>query len=253
MKANRSVSTCWKAPSTLRLRRSAPASTQRGGEVHHDPGERDHQHGAALTSGGSISRRTPSSAITHGERHERGAVHLGGQDLGAPEAEREAAAGRPPREPGGEQRERDRAGVGEHVRRVGEQGERVGEHARHDLHGHKPEDQRERDGQAPGVVRVDVAVVVMPPSGLRVACSFERRPAGNARPWMRRAGGEAASEAGVAVRQACELVARWQTRPPRVPRGRRARAAATAASGHRGCGTGASERPRVAAVWVVGS
>ena len=44
MNANRSVSTCWKAPSTLRLRRSAPRQRPGRGEVDNDAGERDHEH-----------------------------------------------------------------------------------------------------------------------------------------------------------------------------------------------------------------
>ena len=107
---------------------------QRGGQVHGDAQRaRRPARRAPSTSGGSTSRRIPSTTMTHGQRHQRGAVHLGGEDLGAPEAEREAAAGRAPREPGGEQRERDRAGVGEHVGGVGEQRERGGQDARHHL------------------------------------------------------------------------------------------------------------------------
>ena len=60
----------------------------------------------------------------------------------------------PPRRARGEaerdERERDRAGVGEHVRRVGEQRERVGEDADDDLDDHEAEDQRERDRRASG-------------------------------------------------------------------------------------------------------
>ena len=81
------------------------------------------------TSGGSASRRDALEHDHTRERDQRRAVQLGRQDLGAPEAEREAAARGPPREPRREQRERDRAGVGEHVRRVREQRERVGQDA----------------------------------------------------------------------------------------------------------------------------
>ena len=48
-------------------------------------------------------------------------------------------------EPDHDEREDERAGVGDHVRRVREERERVGEDAGDDLRGHQPEDQRERD------------------------------------------------------------------------------------------------------------
>ena len=68
-----------------------------------------------------------------GEHEQHGAVDLRRQDLRAAEAEREVAARRARREPRRDEREADRAGVGEHVRRVGEQGERRGQDAGHDL------------------------------------------------------------------------------------------------------------------------
>jgi hypothetical protein len=57
------------------------------------------------------------------------------------------------------------------VGRVGEQGERVGEDTGHDLRDHQPEDQNQREREAPRIVRVDVSVVVVS-HGVRVACSF---------------------------------------------------------------------------------
>ena len=64
MKANRSVSTCWKAPSTLRLRRSAPDSTQVAARFTAMPASATISTGRPSTEGGSISRRTPSAKIT---------------------------------------------------------------------------------------------------------------------------------------------------------------------------------------------
>ena len=49
------------------------------------------------------------------------------------------------------EREEQRASVGEHVRRVGKERERVGEDAGHDLAGHERDDQSEAGGQAPRV------------------------------------------------------------------------------------------------------
>ena len=61
---------------------------------------------------------------------------------------------------GGGQREPDRPGVGEHVRGVGEQGQRAGQQARHDLDEHEAEDQPEREPQLAAVgVRRDRVVV----------------------------------------------------------------------------------------------
>ena len=72
------------------------------------------------------------------------------------------AARRPRGQPGGDERERQRAGVGEHVGGVGEQRQRAGDHARDDLRDHEGEDQRERRGE-PLAVRVgrDRVVVML--------------------------------------------------------------------------------------------
>ena len=98
-----------------------------------------------------------------GEHEQRRAVDLRREHLGAAEPEREAPARRPRGQPRGDQRERQRAGVGEHVRGVGEQRQRVGEQARDDLGDHEREDQRERRREPPavGVGRHRVVVVLM--------------------------------------------------------------------------------------------
>jgi hypothetical protein len=95
-----------------------------------------------------------------GQRHERDAVDLGGQDLGALEPEREAAARGAGGKPGRHQRQGDRAGVGQHVSRVREQGQRVGQDADHDLERHEGEDQCQRGAQA-GTRRVGRVVMVI--------------------------------------------------------------------------------------------
>ena len=100
-----------------------PGEDQRRGQVHPDPDHGDDQHGSALDVG-RVDEPPDALDADHGaERDQRRAVQLGRQDLGAPEAEREVAARRPAGQVRGEQRQRDGAGVGEHVRRVGEQGE----------------------------------------------------------------------------------------------------------------------------------
>ena len=148
--------------STLDVEAAPPRAGQqhRRGEVHGDTHQRDHEHHGAV----GVRRVDQPVDRRHGdhqrERHECGAVQLRGQDLGAPEAEGEAASRGPLRQPRGEQRQRDRAGVGEHVRGIREECQRGREDARHDLGGHQAEDQRQRAGQAPGVVRLDVRVRV---------------------------------------------------------------------------------------------
>ena len=64
MKANRSVSTCWNAPSTFRLRRSEPASTRVAARFTTMPTIATTRTGSPSTSGGCTSRRTPSHTIT---------------------------------------------------------------------------------------------------------------------------------------------------------------------------------------------
>ena len=65
-------------------------------------------------------------------------------------------------EPDHDQRHRERARVGQHVRRVGEQGERVREDADDDLGRHEARDQRECDRQ-PARVRVGANLEVRVP------------------------------------------------------------------------------------------
>ena len=158
MKANRSVSTCWKAPSTLRLRRSEPASTTRRGEVHRDADEGTTSTTTPSTSGGSASRRMPSITITTASATSVAPFSCAERISARRKPNVKLAARRAPREPRREQGERDRAGVGEHVSRVGEQRERVGQDAGHDLDRHQAEDQGEGERQAPRVVRLDVPV-----------------------------------------------------------------------------------------------
>ena len=90
------------------------------------PTSADDQHQRPSTSGGSASRRTPSYTITTASATSVAPFSCADRisarrkpNVNPPRAGRRA-------EPGREQRKRDRAGVGEHVRRVREQGERGG-------------------------------------------------------------------------------------------------------------------------------
>jgi hypothetical protein len=141
---------CWKAPSTFIVGlRERPG----GGEVHDDADERHDQHGAAA----HVGRVDQASDALHNDdeaEHEQGrAVELRGEDLRAFVAEGHRALGRLGRQADRDERERDGAGVGQHVRGIREQRERVNEGADDDLEDHEPDDQRQRESQLP-VVRV---------------------------------------------------------------------------------------------------
>ncbi len=94
------------------------------------------------------------------EHEQRGAVRLRGQDLRAAEPERHPALGRPAREPGRPDAEPECGGIDEHVRRVGEERQGVGDDPEHDLGGHEGEDQRERERERPDLGVGAHAVIV---------------------------------------------------------------------------------------------
>ena len=71
-----------------------------------------------------------STMISTESTSEGHAVGLRAEDLGSAQAVGHGAPCGPLGEAGGRQRHRQRDGVGEHVRGVGEQRERGGEHAR---------------------------------------------------------------------------------------------------------------------------
>ena len=96
-----------------------------------------------------------------GEHEQRGAVRLRGEDLRAAQPERPVPARRLGGEAQHDERHRERAGVREHVRRVGEERERVREDAGHDLADHEGDDQRERKGEATCVLAASVRVTVL--------------------------------------------------------------------------------------------
>ena len=104
--AARSVSTCWKAPSTLRLRRSAPASDQVATRLTATPTSATTSTGAPWTSGGSTSRRIALVDDQPAEHEQRRAVELRREDLGAPEPVGHRALRRARGEPRGDERER---------------------------------------------------------------------------------------------------------------------------------------------------
>jgi len=106
-----------------------------------------------------------------GEDEQRGAVRLRREDLGAAQPERPVPARGLSREAQHDERHGERACVGEHVRCVGEERERMGEDPGGHLAGHEGDDQRKRDRQAARVVAAAVRVpmrmlvhrTIMPP------------------------------------------------------------------------------------------
>jgi Ser/Thr protein kinase RdoA (MazF antagonist) len=128
-----------------------PGDHQRRGQVDGDPGQRDDEHRAA----GHRGRRheVPDRGVPQPrrEQHQRDAVGLRGHDLGALEAVGVPSGRRPRGQPRGDEYERDRRRVGQHVRRVGDQRERVRGDPRDNLAGHEGENQRQRSVQPPGV------------------------------------------------------------------------------------------------------
>ena len=171
-----------------------PRQRPRRAEVDRRPEQADHDHDPALDVGRVAEPAHGLDADHAGQHEQRGAVDLRAEDLGAPEAEGEAPGRRPRRQAQRHEGEPDRAGVGEHVRGVGEQRERVRQQARHDLDDHEAEDQPEREPQlaAVGVGRDPVVVmaVVVGHGDRFTACPPPPNPAGSS--W-----GSCSSHAGV--------------------------------------------------------
>ena len=111
--------------------------------VDADPDESDDKDRPAARRG--RRNEVANCAVDDQEREhqQRRAVGLRGEDLRAAQPERPVATYRLRRKPKHDKRHRERAGVGEHVRRVGEERERVREDADRDLAGHEGGDQRD--------------------------------------------------------------------------------------------------------------
>ena len=118
----------------------------RGDEVDDEAGAPAASTQPLVTSGGSESRPTASQTIQPPSRTSTTAFASAASTR--PAASRSSApAWRAERQPGGEEREPERERVGEHVRRVGQQGERSGSRAGDRLDAREPrhEPQRERE------------------------------------------------------------------------------------------------------------
>ena len=160
-KASRSVTRCWKLPSMFIDSRFAFASCQVASRFTPIPASATIRIARPPGDGGEIRRRTPSKTIRPAEEQQRVAVRLGRQDLGAPEAEGEVALRGPGDQADRDQRDEQRGGVGQHVRGVGEQGQRVDDDPDRDLGRHERDDQaRARSRAASRRVPRDVHVRV---------------------------------------------------------------------------------------------
>ena len=125
---------------------AARARQRPGGDaVDGRAGQADDQHDRAVDLG-RVGDPLHGRDRDQARQHEQAdAVDLGAQDLGPPEAERVGAARRALRQAHGHERERDRAGVGEHVTGVGEQRQRAGDQSGDHLDDHEAEVHEQRD------------------------------------------------------------------------------------------------------------
>ncbi len=100
----------------------------RRSEVDEEPGNPGCEHPAADDAGrvGEPPDRRPDDPAAEHDEHER--VRQGGEHLGAAPAEAPLRRRRPHREPGGEEGQPERERVRDHVRRVGEERQRIGGH-----------------------------------------------------------------------------------------------------------------------------
>ena len=147
----------------------------------HDARERDDEDHEPIGLG-RVDQPADAAVDDQAREHEqRRSVRLRRQHLHALEPEREVAARGAADEPQHDQREQQRARVAQHVRRVGEQRQGVGEDAGDHLGDHERDDQREPDREPTRVgVRPDRVRVTGVPVGAVVVRAHrgERTPGG---------------------------------------------------------------------------
>ena len=121
--------------------RRGPAR-QVGGDVDRDADQRDDEHQPALDVGRVDQPLDGLEAITPARTSSVAPLTWAERISARPRPKVNAPRGGRAASASGDQRQGDRAGVGEHVRGVGEQGQRAGQQAGHDLGHHEAEDQR---------------------------------------------------------------------------------------------------------------
>jgi hypothetical protein len=126
----------------------------------------DPRRSGRVAEGGALLRRYGGECLHRGFESLllRSCVDF---EPGVPERRVHVSRGSTPcRHRRGDEREAERRGVGEQVAGVGEQGERVSDHARDDLGGHQADDEDEGDRQCAAVGRQPVIVIVVRPERL---------------------------------------------------------------------------------------
>ena len=148
---------------------ACPVQHPGGSEIHREADRTDYEHPTACHL--RRVREAPRSLHEDPDRDddEQDAVRERGEDLRPPVAEASLGRRRPPGEPGREQRERERGGVGEHVAGVCEHGQRVGEQPHDDLHDHEAGDERQRNRERPAVGAQPRVLVTVGVHSLRLA------------------------------------------------------------------------------------
>ena len=116
----------------------------------HPGGRHDHQH--RTFDRGWVDQALNGFEGHQEAHHEEGdTVDGGGQDLGSLEPVGPHRTRRARREVDRPDRTADGAGVAQHVPGIGQQGQGSGDQGHDDLDGHEPDDERQRDPQAPPV------------------------------------------------------------------------------------------------------
>ena len=135
----------------VQVLRSRAREDPRRGNVDHRAGDADHEHPAARDLGRVVEPPERGDDDPDRDGDERGAVDERGEDLGAAGAEAPPRRRRPGRQPGRQEREAEGGGVREHVRSVGEHGERVGDQTDRHLDDREARDEQEGGAESPPV------------------------------------------------------------------------------------------------------
>ena len=175
----RSAKTCRNAASTLRLwRRARGRARHRRSPPSRRARSRASSRRARRRGRGAAS--TASTKIQIASATSMDAVRERGEDLRALEAEGALRRRRLRREPGRDERDRERDVVREHVHRVREEREAAGEHAADDLDDRVRRGEGERERERAAALHPSVVVSVAPADvlpGRRVAAGASPRAA----------------------------------------------------------------------------
>lgn len=152
---------------------AGPADQHGHRHVDRHPGQRDADNHPSGHGGRGDEPAYRLERQPGGQHNQSDPVGLRGENLGALQPVGVAALRRPGGQLHRDQHQADGCRVGQHVRRVRDQRQRVGGQAGHDLGGHERDDQRERGTQPPRVAAGGRPVPVAIPVGLVLV---SRRP-----------------------------------------------------------------------------